>query len=143
MWRHRSHTTMNAIYLLFAVSLLASSGSSIEHHTGSVIPDSETVTVTYHVRSGNEAKFQEVLKHAWEVYRNAHLVFAEPHVVVEDTEDGGKPVFLEIFTWISSSTPEDPPDNVKAVWQQEESLCEGRDGNDGIQPEQVKLIADR
>lgn len=134
---------MRAIYSLVAVSLLACSGCSTMHPTGSVMSDSETVAVTYHVRPGKEAEFRRVLKHAWEVYRSEHLVLARPHIVVADTEDGGKPVFLEILTWISSSTPEDPPASVKAVWQQEESLCERRDGRDGIEPEQVKLVAGR
>lgn len=134
---------MRAVYSLFAASLLAFSGCATMPRTGSAVLDSETVAVTYHVQPGKEAKFQGVLKHAWKVYRSDRLVFAEPHVVVEDTENGNHPVFLEIFTWISSSTPEDPPDSVKAVWREEESLCEGRGGHGGIEPQEVKLITGR
>ncbi|MGA9779541.1 MAG: hypothetical protein WBS33_14835 [Verrucomicrobiia bacterium] len=99
--------------------------------------------VSYHVKSGKEAEFQAVLKHAWEVYRSEHLVFADPHILVQDTEDGGKPRFVEVFTWISSATPEHAPKSVRTVWKKEDSLCESRDGRYGIEPDEVELITGR
>ena len=68
------------------------------------------------------------------------LVFAEPHVIVADTRDNGKPRFIEIFTWVDRSIPESAPENVKAIWQQEMSLCEKRDGQYEIEPNEVELI---
>jgi hypothetical protein len=130
---------MTPTYLLLAVLPLTLIGCATTHR-GSVKQDAETVLVTYHVKSGKEAEFQAVLSRAWEVYRNDHLVFAEPHVVVQDSENGGKPRFAEIFTWVSRSIPEHAPESVKTIWKQEESLCERRGEHYGIEPSEVDLL---
>lgn len=133
--------TLRTTCLVVAGSLLVLSGCSTTRPSSGA--KAETVLVTYHVQSGKEAEFQAVLSHAWEVYRSEYLVFADPHILVQDTEDGGKPRFVEIFTWISSATPEHAPQSVKTIWQKEESLCEGRNGHDGIEPDEVELITGR
>jgi hypothetical protein len=133
---------MNAICLLLVVSFLALSGCSTTHpsHNSSSKADPETVLVTYHIKSGKEVEFQAVLSRAWEIYQTERFVFAEPHIIVQDTEDGGKPRFVEIFTWVSRSIPEHAPDSVKTIWKQEEALCEERSGHYGIEPGEVKLV---
>ena len=98
----------------------------------------ETMLITYHVIPGKEQEFQALLLHAWEVYRSEHLVYAQPHVVVRAVEDGGKVRFTEIFTWVHA--PDNPPQAVKTVWQQEQDLCEARNGHKAIGGGQVKLI---
>ena len=132
---------MKTIYSLFAVSLLASAGCSTTHQTESANPDSETVMVTYHIQPGKEAEFQSLLAHAWDVYSGEHLVFAEPHTVVRDTEDAGKARFVEIFTWVKS--PDHAPDSVQAVWKQEQLLCEARNGHKGIEGGEVEMVTGR
>jgi hypothetical protein len=132
---------MKTTYLLLvgSLGLLASCSTTDQAHHGSAKADPETVLVTYRVKAGNEAEFREVLSRAWEVYRRDRLVLAEPHIVLQDTEDG-KPRFVEIFTWVSRSIPEHAPDSVKAVWKQEESLCERRGDHYGIEPGEVELV---
>jgi len=103
--------------------------------------DPETVLVTYHVKSGKEADFQELLSRAWGIYRKEHLVFAQPHVIVQDKESGEQPRFIEIFTWVSHSAPEHAPDSVKTIWDQMQSLCEARDGHGGLVGGEVDLLA--
>jgi hypothetical protein len=98
------------------------------------------VLITYHVKQGKEANLKEALSRAWEIYRQKHLVFAQPHIIVRDTEEGDKVRFVEIFTWISSATPENAPDVVQTVWGQEQSLCEARSKHDGIQIDEVELL---
>ncbi len=102
--------------------------------------DPETVMVTYHVKAGREAEFQSVLSQAWQIYRSGQLVFVQPHTVVRDTEDHDKTRFVEIFTWISHATPEHAPDAVKKVWEQEQSLCEARNGHGGIEGGEVEFV---
>jgi hypothetical protein len=133
---------MKTTYLVFAVSLLALFGCSTAHtgHHGSTKADPETVLITYHVRPGKEAELQTVLLRAWEVYRREHLVLAEPHVVTRDREDGGKPGFIEIFTWVSHAAPDHAPDAVKKLWEQEQSLCEARGGRTAIEGGEVELL---
>src|ERR1035441_3264876 len=135
---HSCHL-MKTTYLLLAVSLLALTGCSTTHHS-SAKADSETVLVTYHIKPGTEDEFQKVLSRAWEVYRSDHLVFSEPHIVVRDTEAGGKTRVVEVFTWVSRAIPEHAPESVKTVWKQEESLCEKRGGHYGIEPGEVELL---
>jgi hypothetical protein len=130
---------MKITYLLLAVLPLAIIGCSTTHRS-SVKRDPETVLVTYHVKPGKEVEFQAVLSRGWEVYRREHLVFAEPHVVVQDTENGGKPRLVEILTWVSRSIPEHAPESVKTIWKQEESLCEKRGEHYGIEPGEVELL---
>ena len=133
---------MKTTFLLLAGSLLALDGCSTPPSArhSSANPKPETVLVTYHIKSGKEAEFQAVLSRAWAVYRADRLVFVQPHTIVRDTEDGGKPRFVEIFTWVSRTTPEHAPESVKAIWKQEESLCEQRSGRYGIEPNEVELI---
>jgi hypothetical protein len=140
-WHHRAHANMKTTHSLFAISLLALAGCSTMHQTGGAKADSETVMVTYHVQSGRAAEFQALLSHGWEVYRGVHLVFAEPHIIVRDTEDGDKTRFVEIFTWVKS--PDHAPDSVQAVWKQEQSLCEARNGHKGIEGGEVEMVTGR
>ena len=133
---------MRITYLLLAVFPLALIGCSTTHRSSAKrVP--ETVLVTYHVKPGKEAEFQAVLSRAWEVYRREHFVFAEPHIVVQDTEDGSKPRFVEVFTWVSRSIPGHAPESVKTIWKQEESLCEKRSEHNGIEPGEVELLVPR
>ena len=136
--RERFDHFMKIRYLLLAVLALALIGCSTTHQS-SVKADPETVLVTYHVKSGKEAEFQAVLSSAWALYSGEHLVFAAPHVVVQDSEDG-KPRFVEVFTWVSRSIPEHAPESVKTIWKQEESLCEKRGEHYGIEPMEVELL---
>ena len=129
------------IYSLFAITVLALIGCSTTHQARNAKADSETVMVTYHVQPGKEAEFQALLAHAWEVYRGEQLVYAEPHTVVRVSEDGDKARFIEIFTWVKS--PDHAPDSVQAVWKQEQSLCEARNGHRGIEGGEVELVTGR
>ena len=130
---------MKTSYLLLSLLPLSLIGCSTTHRS-SVKRDPETVLVTYHVKPGKEAEFQAVLSRAWGVYRGEQLVFAEPHVVVQDTENGGKPRFVEILTWVIRSIPEHAPESVKTIWKQEESLCEKRGEHYSIEPGEVELL---
>ena len=124
-----------------AASLTACSTSSGNRRRAAAT-DPETVLVTYHVEAGKEAEFETALSGAWVIYRREHLVFAKPHFVVRDTEDGGKTRFVEVFTWKSHAIPEHAPKAVKTVWQQEQSLCGARNGHGGIEIGEVQIIAD-
>jgi antibiotic biosynthesis monooxygenase (ABM) superfamily enzyme len=124
---------------LAAISLAACSTMNHTHH-GSAKSDPETVLITYQVKSGKEAEFQAVLSRAWQIYRTKHLAFAQPHIVLRDTE-GDKTRFVEIFTWVSHAAPEHVPDAVKTLWEQEQSLCEGSSGHRGIEGGEVEILA--
>ena len=127
---------------LAVISLTACSTTNRTHH-GSAKTDPETVLVTYHVQSGKEAEFQTVLFRAWQIYRKEHLVYAEPHIIVRDTEDGNKARYVEVFTWVSHAALEHAPDSVQMIWKQEHSLCEARSGHSDIEGGEVEILTGR
>ena len=128
---------------MFVFSLVALTGCSATHPAGDAKADPETVLITYHAKPGKEAELQGVLERSWQIYRAEHLVFAGPHTIVRGTEDGGKTSYVEVFTWVSHATPEHAPDAVKKVWEQEQSLCEARNGHGGIEGGEVELVSGR
>jgi len=134
---------MKLAYFLLVLTVLSLNACCTTSGTrqGSAKSDPEAVLVTYHVTVGKEAEFQELLSRIWQVYRTEHLVFAEPHVIVRDTEGGDKTRFVEIFTWVSHSAPEHALDAVKKLWEQEQSLCEARNGHTGIEGGEVQIVA--
>jgi hypothetical protein len=123
---------------VLAISLVTFAGCSTTHPANGTKADSETVMVTYHVQASKEVEFQQSLAHAWDVYRSEQVVYAQPHIVVRDTEVGGKPKFVEIFTWAKS--PDHPSASVLAIWKQEQSLCEARNGHRAIEGGEVELV---
>jgi hypothetical protein len=128
---------MKTTHLLLVPALLSFAGCSTMG-AGGAKDDSETVLITYHVQSGKEDEFQKLLSRTWDVYRRDGLVYAKPHVVLRNTEDGDKTYFTEIFTWVQS--PDHPPGDVKALWSQEQALCEARDNHRGIEGGEVSLV---
>ena len=134
---------MRITHFLLAVSLvplIACSTTPRGESNRSSGGDPETVLVTYHVQPGKEVEFQEILSRVWEIYRKEHVVFAQPHVIVRVKEDGDRTRFVETFTWVSHAGPEHVPDSVKTIWEQMQSLCEARNGHDGLEGGEVELL---
>jgi len=121
--------------LVFVISLTA---CSTNRPHASANAKSETVLVTYHVKSGKEADLEDVLRTAWKIYRQEGMVFARPHVIVSDTEGDNKPRVVEIFTWVTA--PDHAPDAVNGVWNEMHALCEARDGHDALEFGAVDLV---
>jgi len=146
--KHRAwagHNPMKITCFLFALATISVTACSTTSptHQGSARTDAETVLITYHVKPGKEAEFQALLSHAWQTYRTEHLVFAEPHLIVRDAEEGDKARVVEIFTWVSHTAPEHASDAVKTLWEQEQSLCEARGGHVGIEGGEVDILTAR
>ena len=103
-------------------------------------PDPETVLVTYHVKAGNEAEFEQVLWQTWKIYQGMHLVTAQPHTVIRTKDDNGKPRYVEIFTWVSHAVPDHAPLPVISAWDRLTALCETRDGHPGLEGGEVQNV---
>jgi hypothetical protein len=100
----------------------------------------ETMLVSYHVKAGKEAAFQDALARSWAVCRRNKLVFATPHLVVREKDDAGRTRFVESFTWMSHAAPDNAPPDLKVAWRELESLCEPRDGKKGIDGSEVETV---
>jgi hypothetical protein len=136
---------MKFVCLLLALPLVILTACSTAK-PGKPLDDSatspETVLITYHVKPGKEKALQETIALAWQAYRREHLVFAHPHLIVEDKENGDKTRLVEIFTWVSGNAPDHARDfaSVKTAWDQMQSLCETRNGRRGLEISVVELI---
>jgi hypothetical protein len=102
-------------------------------------PDTETVLVTHRVKPGSEAAYLELLARQWAALTKNHLVQDKPHMVLRGDE-GGKPYFVEIFTWVSHDAPDNVPADVQAVWDEMGKLVESRNGHRGIEFPEVHEI---
>jgi len=108
------------------------------HHSSESSP--ETVLVTYRVKPGKEQQLAATLSRAWDIYRKERLVFAQPHVIIREREEGDKHRFIEIFTWVSHDAPDQAPDSVKNIWDQMQLVCETRDGHKGLEGGEVEIL---
>lgn len=129
------------IILLMALALAAGCATNkLDAKKDSSGP--ETVLITYRVKAGSEAEFEQTLAQAWKIYRQEHLVFAKPHTIVRDQEDGNKCRYVEMFTWVNHDAPDHAPASVQAVWAKMMALCEKRDGHGGLEGGEVQIVAD-
>jgi hypothetical protein len=102
--------------------------------------NSETVLITYHVIHGKEQELAIALAKAWEIYQREQMVFPEPHIVAQDSDTKGKPRMVEIFTWVSSSTPDHAPESVKKLWNEMQACCDKQNGGEGLEGGAVELL---
>jgi hypothetical protein len=103
----------------------------------------ETVHVTYHVQAGKLDELLGVLKEHYPACRKLGLVLAAPHVILSGTEDGGKPVVIEILTWKDGDAPDSVPEHhpeVKKIWDRLNALVEKRNDKPGIEIDQMNLV---
>ena len=131
---------MNSTLPAFALALILLAGCATAKPGNDADARPETVMVTYHVKPGSEAEMEQMLSQAWQIYRREHLVFAQPHIIVRDRDADGKTRFVEIFTWVSHTAPEDAPAPVKAIWGKMTSLCESRNGHRGLEGGEVEIV---
>ena len=131
-------THPNPMKTLIAFScIICLAGSATTAKAGE--DDPETVYVIFSVKPGREKEFQQVNTEAWAAYQRLNLVFPEPHVSVEGSDEKGLPYFVDIMTWRNHSIPDHVPAEIDAIWAKMRDLCEKRAGRDGIEFTEVKL----
>jgi hypothetical protein len=102
--------------------------------------DSETVLTTFRVSDGKEADFLKTERQTWAAYVGQNLVNSKFHVLLRGTDDSGKLLFTEVFTWKSHDNPDHVGRDIKALWNQLESLCESRSGHRGLEFSEVHFV---
>ncbi len=100
----------------------------------------ETVLTTYRVKPGKEAEFLRAQADAWQVIRRANLASASPHLLLRTVDTDGKPCFIELLSWRDHEAPDHAPADLRALWNQLETLCEPRDGHRGIEFPEVTIV---
>jgi hypothetical protein len=131
---------MKFTLLALASVLVLFTGCATTNSGGNADSQPETVMITYHVKPGNEAVFEQMLWRAWRLYRLHHLVITEPHVVIRDEPQATETRFVEILTWVNRAAPENAPLRVKAVWEKMTSLCLVHHGQSGPDTKEVTIV---
>ena len=88
-----------------------------------------TVVCIYRVAPGNEAAFTKLLERHWPVLCELGLATKKPPTHYRGAEQqGGRPLFFEIFEWVSedaSGLAHQHPD-VMEIWERMDKLTEAR-----------------
>jgi hypothetical protein len=102
-----------------------------------------TVICLYRVTAGREAAFTSLLKRHWPTLRSLDLVTDQPPRHYQGREQGGAPLFVEIFDWkdeeaarVAHEHPE-----VMAIWEPMDALTEKRDGRPNMEFPHVRPLA--
>ncbi len=101
----------------------------------------ETVHSLFQVKTGKQADFVRVYRQAWDVYKRLGMVIETPHVLLEGKDEAGKPYFIDVLTWKNHDIPDHVSLEVRAIWNQMESLCEMRNGKRGITFDEMQVVA--
>lgn len=102
--------------------------------------ETETVLSTLRCRAGKENELQSTLAQEWTTLRKLNLVLADPHILLKGKDDGGKPIFVDVFTWRDHDAPDHVPPEVQAIWNHLQALVEARDGHKGIEFPEFEIV---
>lgn len=88
-----------------------------------------TVICLYRVAAGREEEFGRLLARHWPTLHELGLVTDEPARHYQGAEQGGSPLFVEIFTWKSAEAAQlaHERDEVRAIWEPMDQLTESRE----------------
>ena len=100
----------------------------------------ETVMVYYYVKPDMAAVMQDLFAKAWAQYRKEGLVESSPHIITYSRDADGRDLFIEIYTWVNHAAPGKVSPTIQNLWNQMQSLCEIRDGHNGIVGGEVALV---
>jgi hypothetical protein len=78
-----------------------------------------TVVATYRVRADREARFQGLLEKHHPTLRRLGLASASPPHIYRGMEEGGGPIYFEIFTWRDARAVQEAHvhPEVQAIWE--------------------------
>jgi hypothetical protein len=103
-----------------------------------------TVICHYRVATGNETKFERLLRKHWPTLHGLGLVTNEPSKKFKGEEqDNGQPIYFEIFDWLDGAVDrahEHP--QVMAIWEPMDKLCEARGGKPNMEFPHVRMLND-
>jgi len=105
---------------------------------------SETVVCIYRVARGNEAAFTRLLERHWPVLRELGLATAKPPAHYRGGEQGdGRPVFFEIFEWVSADASKlaSQHADVMEIWERMDQLTEQRGDRPNMEFPHVQPLA--
>lgn len=121
--------------------LLAALGSTAGLIAAAQSDTPETVMITFRPKPGAEQELAAVIADHWATARKLNLVRPDPHVTVRLKDEGGRPVFVDTFTWRDRDIPDNAPPAILKIWSEMTRLTERRDGRPGLDIAEVTLVA--
>lgn len=102
-----------------------------------------TVICQYRVRTGAEEEFLALLRRHWPTLSELGVVTHEPARAYCGTDEKGRPVFYEIFSWASDAAFERAHSHpeVLGIWEPMDALCEAREGRPNMEFPHVRSLA--
>jgi hypothetical protein len=101
----------------------------------------ETVMLTLQPRQGAEDDLAKAIADHWSAAKRLDLVAPDPHITLRARDEGGRPYFVEIFTWRDAEIPDNAPGEITAIWDRMNALTETRAGRPGLDIKSVALVA--
>jgi len=101
-----------------------------------------TALCLYRVSPGREAEFTELLKRHWPTLHALGLVTDDRPLHYQGAERDGRPLFVEIFRWVSeaaSRLAHEHPE-VMAIWEPMDKITEARAGRPNMEFPHVQPI---
>src|SRR5258708_253616 len=78
----------------------------------------ETVMITFRPKAGAEQQLAAVIADHWATARKMDLVQPDPHLTVRLKDAGGRPVFVDTFTWRDRDIPDNAPPAILKLWSE-------------------------
>jgi hypothetical protein len=102
----------------------------------------ETVICLYRVKPGNERRFTRLLEKHWPTLRALGLATRKRARHFRGAEDGGGPLFVEIFEWVDGAAAQRAHEHpeIAAIWEPMDGLCEARGGRPNMEFPHVQPI---
>ena len=101
--------------------------------------NTETILATYRVKAEELPAFLKLMPEYWKALRAHRLVRAEPYVLLQSEEDG-KPVFYEVFSWKDHAVAHHVPAEIQGYWDKLNAMVEKRGGHEGIEFPEVRIV---
>jgi len=79
----------------------------------------ETVMVTYRPKKGSEAQLAQVVAKHWDTARRLELVTSDPRHLYRAGS-----MLIEVFTWKDAEIPDHAPAEIRAIWDELNTLVE-------------------
>lgn len=104
---------------------------------------STTALCLYRVAPGQEEAFTGLLERHWPTLRSLDLVTERPPQHYRGEEQGGGPLFVEIFDWADEDAPRTAHEHpqVMAIWEPMDKITEQRNGRPNMEFPHLRPLA--
>jgi hypothetical protein len=99
----------------------------------------ETVMATFYLKPDQADAFFKMMPEYWATLLRLNMVDAE-QVFVKGTDESGKPIAVQIFSWKHISIPDNMPAEVQTYWTKMGEMTEKRGGHQPIEFPAVHIV---